>query len=76
MVATGVAGVAHAKQIIPMHTQDVQKTVTQPFHSVAVSADYADVTLRPGRTTTVQHMKSGTFGSQRWPSASAAACFM
>src|SRR5437660_5602063 len=48
VVATGTFSVAQAKQVVPMHTQDVTKTVTQGFRSIAVSADYATITLRPG----------------------------
>lgn len=53
LAATGAFSAAQAKQVVPMHTQDVTKTVTQAFRSVAVSADYGAITLRPGRRATV-----------------------
>jgi len=52
LAATGAFSAAQAKQVVPMHTQDVTKTVTQAFRSVAVSADYGAITLRPGRRAT------------------------
>jgi hypothetical protein len=54
LAATGAFSAAQAKQVIPMHTQDVTKTVTQAFRSVAVSADYGGVTLKSGSTTTIR----------------------
>ncbi|HET6911331.1 MAG TPA: DUF4097 family beta strand repeat-containing protein [Mycobacteriales bacterium] len=54
VVATGAFSAAQAKQIVPLHSQDVQKTVTAAFRSVEISGDGSNIALRPGRTTVVQ----------------------
>lgn len=53
LAVTGAISVAQAKQVVPVHSQDVQRTVSQAFRSIHVSADYGNVTLRPGATATV-----------------------
>jgi len=54
VVATGAFSAAQAKQIVRLHSQDVQKSVTAAFRSVEVSGDASNIALRPGRTAVVQ----------------------
>jgi DUF4097 and DUF4098 domain-containing protein YvlB len=65
LTATGAFSVAQAKQIIPMHAQDISKTVTGDYRSVAVSGDYATIKLRTGRSSTVHAHEEWNFNQPK-----------